>query len=76
MSSSLDDKIPNISRLSPAPSIIDKKARSLLISSLTRTGGRVHPMITTIAFIGYPISHMERAPAFPLDCLDRLSSPR
>lgn len=58
MSSSLDDKIPNISRLSPATSIIDKKARSLLISSLTRAWGRVRPMITTIAFI----------------CLHRLSS--
>lgn len=28
-------------------------------------------MITTIAFIAYPVSHLERAPAFPLDCLDR-----
>jgi hypothetical protein len=71
MSSSLDDKNPNISRLSPAASIIDKKARSLLISLVKRAGGRVCPMVTSIAFTVYPVSHIERVRVFPLGCLDR-----
>ena len=75
MSSSLDDKTLNISRLFLACLIIDKKARSLLMSFLTRVGGRVHPMITTIAFIADPVSHMERTPAFPLDCPDHPFTP-
>jgi hypothetical protein len=71
-----DDKTSNISRPSPACSIIDKKARSLHISFLTRAAGRVRPMITLIAFIAYRGSNMERAPAFRLDCLDHPPSPR
>jgi len=32
-------------------------------------------MITSIAFIAYRVSNMERSPAFRLGCLDRLPPP-
>lgn len=68
--SSLGDKTLNISRPSPACSIVDKKVRSLLIFLLIRVWRRAGPIDQFDSFHRLSGLKHETGSRFTLDCLD------